>query len=84
MPCILPKKLTKEVSCAALDQVALDQVALQGYTNAQFEVDGEEGGEIVEELYGQDAPPQDQKQSHGLTQVQSIQQGLQQSVRAVN
>lgn len=66
------------------NQAALDQIALQGYANAQFEVDGDDGFEIVDEFYAQDAPPQDQQQIHGLTQVQSIQQGLQQSVRAVN
>jgi hypothetical protein len=78
------KEIDQKSKLCGFNQVALDQVALEGYGNAQFGIDGEEGVEIVEELYGQDAPPQDQKQSHGLTQVQSIQQGLQQSVRAVN
>lgn len=32
------------------NQAALDQTALQGFANAQFEVDGEEGDVIVEEF----------------------------------
>lgn len=78
------KEIDQRSKLCGFNQAALDQVALQGYTNAQFEVDGEEGTEIVEEFYGQDAPSQDQQRTHGLTQVKSIQQGLRQSVRAVN
>jgi len=78
------KEIDQRSKLCGFNQAALDQTALHGYANAQFEVDGEDRLEIVEEFYGRDAPPQDQKQTHGLTQVQSIQQGLQQSVRAVN
>jgi len=61
-----------------------NQAALHGYANAQFEVDGEEGIDIVDEFYAENSQQQDQKQVHDLTQVQNIQQGLQQSVRSVN
>lgn len=80
------KEIDQKSKLCGFNQMALDQMARQGYANVLFEVDGEEGDEIVEEFYGRgrDAPPQDQKQTHDLTQVQSIQQGLQQNVRAVN
>lgn len=78
------KEIDQKSKLCGFNQVALDQTALQGYTNARFEIDGEEGVEIIEEFYGHDVQPQDQKPTDGLTQVQSIQQGLQQSVRAVN
>jgi hypothetical protein len=78
------KEIDQRGKLCGFNQAALDQTALQGYANAQFEVDGEEGVEIIEEFYAHDAPPQDKKQTHALTQAQSIQQSLQQSVRAVN
>lgn len=78
------KEIDQKSKLCGFNQAALDQTALQGYANAQFEVDGEDGVGFVDEFYGQDAQLQDQQQTHGLTQVQSIQQGLQQSVRAVN
>ena len=59
-------------------------MARQGYGNAQFEVDGEEGEVIVEEFYTQDARQQDQKQMPDFRQVQEVQKGLQQSVSAVS
>lgn len=69
---------------AGFNQSALDQMALQGYGNAQFEVDGEEGIDIVEEFYTKSSHRQDQKKVHDVAQVQDIQQGLLQAVRAVN
>ena len=78
------KEIDQKSKLCGFNQAALDQTALQGYANAQFQIDGEEGIEFVEEFYGQDVQSQDQQQINGLTQVQSIQQGLQQSVRAVN
>ena len=62
----------------------LDQMARQGYGNARFEVNSEEGLDLVEEFYAESSQLQDQKQVHDLAQVQDIQKGLQQSVRAVN
>lgn len=78
------KEIDQKSKLCGFNQAALDQVALQGYAHAQFEVNGEEGVEIVDEFYAENSQQQDQKQVHDLTQVQDIQQGLQRSVRAVN
>lgn len=40
--------------------------------------------DVVEELYAGDVPPKNLKNEPDLTQVQDLQQGLQQSVRAMN
>lgn len=78
------KEIDQKSKLCGFNQMALDQMARQGYGNAQFEVDGEEGIDIVDEFYAENSQQQDQKQVHDLTQVQNIQQGLQQSVRSVN
>ena len=54
------------------------------YGNANFEVGGEEGLDIVEEFYTDGANQELNQQTHDLGHVQDIQKGLQQSVRAVN
>lgn len=66
---------------SGFNQAALDQTALQGYANAQFEMEGEEGLGIVEEFYADES--KQQEQVYDLTSVQDIQKGLQQSVRVV-
>lgn len=54
-------------------------MALQGYGNSQFEVDGEDGMNVVEEFYqGGDGQLTDEDK------VFNIQQGLQESVTALN
>ena len=58
-------------------------MARQGYSNVSFEVGGEEGLDIVEEFYSDEAKSE-QQQTHNLNHVQEIQKGLQQSVGAVN
>ncbi|WP_151707279.1 hydrolase or metal-binding protein [Acinetobacter sp. TUM15064] len=78
------KEIDQKSKLCGFNQVALDQVARQGYGNAQFEVDGEEGDVIVEEFYTASNQQQDQKQVQGLTQVQDVQNGLQQSVSTVS
>lgn len=78
------KEIDQKSKLCGFNQAALDQTTLHGYANAQFEVDGEEGIDIVDEFYAENSQQQDQKQVHDLTQVQNIQQGLQQSVRSVN
>ena len=80
---------------AGFNQNALDATARLGLSNAQFEVGGDEGLEIVEEFYVEKSSEADQqpveskaKTKHKLNQddgfVQDIQKGLQGSVRAVN
>ncbi|RSO20847.1 hydrolase or metal-binding protein [Acinetobacter pittii] len=77
------------------NQQALDQIARQGFANAGFEVNSEEGLDLVEEFYMDEATEVEQvqfetknKAKYKLNQtdgfVQDIQQGLQKSVRAVN
>lgn len=89
------KEIDQKSKLFGFNQTALDQVALQGYANAQFEVDAEEGGEIVEKFYVEKSSEVKQQhldsrsktkpklnQDNGF--VQDIQKGLQGSVRAVN
>ena len=73
---------------AGFNQKALDQMAMQCLANALFEVGGEEGLDIVEEFYSEEAnvtaqSPTEQ-QSEEFFHVQDIQQGLRQSVQALN
>lgn len=89
------KDIDQQSKASGFNQHALDLMARQGYSNAQFEVNAEEGGEIVEEFYGEKSSEVEQQhldsrsntkpklnQDDGF--VQDIQKGLQGSVRAVN
>ena len=81
------KEIDKQSKEAGFYQEAVDFVAKQGFANAQFEVNGEEGFDVLDEFYAE--PDQAEvQQSSGLNKpdgfVQDIQQGLQRSVRAVN
>ncbi|MRT38734.1 hydrolase or metal-binding protein [Acinetobacter sp. RIT698] len=80
----MAKDIDQQSKASGFNQHALDQKVRQGYSNARFEVDGEEGKVIVEEFYTQDARQQDQKPIPDFTQVQEVQKGLQQSVSAVS
>ena len=95
----MAKEIDQQSKQAGFNQTALDQTARQGFANAQFEVNAEEGLDLVEEFYS-DA---DETVNQGVVQTQSIarakakskpnqgegfvqemQQGLKGSVRAVN
>ena len=89
------KEIDQKSKLCGFNQAALDQMARQGYGNARFEVNAEEGLDLVEEFYvDENAEPEHSPlepkaktktkftQSKGF--VQDIQQGLQQNVRAVN
>ena len=78
------KELDEQMRQTGFSQKDLDQVAREGFANGQFEIDVEEGPEVVEEFYVEDSQQQDQQQVHYLSNVQDIHQGLKQSVRAVN
>ena len=78
------KQINEQSKAAGFYQEALDHVARQSYGNASFEVGGDEGLDIVEEFYSDEAKPDQHQQAHDLTHVQDIQKGLQQSVQAVN
>ncbi len=87
MPFVQAKEIDEQSKVAGFYQEALDHVARQGYCNARFEVNTEEGLDVVEEFYS-DSELVERQQVEGLKQVdgfiQDIQQGLQRSVRAVN
>lgn len=73
------KEIDQKSKLAGFNQNALDQMALQGYGNSQFEVDSEDGMNVVEEFYqGEDGQRTDEDR------VFNIQQGLQGSVTALN
>ena len=89
------KEIDQKSKLSGFNQAALDQTALQGFANAQFEVNNEEGLDLVQELYvDENAEPEHSLlESKAMTKakltqskgfVQDIQQGLQQNVRAVN
>ncbi|MNE32663.1 hypothetical protein D3C80_1262840 [compost metagenome] len=89
------KEIDQQSKTVGFNQNALDATARLGLSNAQFEVGGDEGLEIVEEFYVEKSSEADQqpveskaKTKHKLNQddgfVQDIQKGLQGSVRAVN
>ncbi|MCR6569465.1 hydrolase or metal-binding protein [Acinetobacter baumannii] len=78
------KQIDEQSRQAGFYQEALDEVARQGYANAKFEVESEEGLDVVKEFYHSDEQEQ-QSQTEGVhTDVRSLQKGLAQSVRAVN
>ncbi len=80
----IAKEIDQKSKLCSFNQVALDQMARQGYGNAQLELDTEEGEETISAFYILDGKQKEQKQVPDLTQVQNIQKGLQQSVKTVN
>ena len=89
------KQIDEQSKAAGFYQEALDHIARQGYGNARFEVNAEEGLDVVEEFYTDEVMESEQtkreskaktksKFNQGEGFVQDIQQGLQGSVRAVN
>lgn len=79
------KQIDEQSKQAGFYQEALDFTARKGFANARFETDIEEGLDVLEEYYPE------QEQNRAMEQqaspeefVKDIQQGLQQSVRAVN
>jgi len=81
------KQIDEQSKAAGFYQEALDHVARQGFANVQFEVNTEEGLDTVDEFYSESELEEGQKivgvnQADGF--IQEIQQGLQQSVSAVN
>ena len=77
------KEIDQQGKQAGFDQVALDQIARQGFANAKFEVHAEEGMELLEGFYLHSDSAVDTEHSAQLSYVQDIQQGLQRSVRPV-
>lgn len=78
------KEIDEQSKQLGFYQEALDQVARQGYANAKFEVEDEEGMDVVDEFYVNGTKPEQHQQTYVLKHVQNIQKGLQQSVQALN
>ncbi|MFN3896526.1 MAG: hydrolase or metal-binding protein [Acinetobacter junii] len=78
------KDIDQQSKQSGFNQHALDQMARQGYSNARFEVNAEEGLDLVEEFYAESPQQQDQKKVNDLTQWKDIQKGLQESVQTLN
>ena len=74
------KQIDEQSKQAGFYQEALDFTARKGFGNGRMDVDMEEGLEVIEEFY---QPVGDQQIEETQTAF-DIQQGLQQSVRAVN
>ena len=73
------KEIDQKSKLCGFNQHALDQAALQGYGNSQFEVDSEDGMNVVEEFYQE----KDGRSTEENTAF-NLQQGLQGSVTALN
>lgn len=67
---------------AGFNQNALDQVARQGFANAQFEINSEEGGEVVDEFFTSEL--NELGQADTAIAFNEIQKGLEQTVQVVN
>lgn len=93
------REIDQQSKQTGFNQEALDQMARQGFANAKFEVNGEEGMDLVEEFYREENQETyvEQVQSEAMARtngkskprqgdrfVQDIQDGLQRNVRAVN
>jgi hypothetical protein len=95
----MAQEIDQQSKQAGFNQTALDQTARQGFANAQFEVNAEEGLDFVEEFYSDENQETNIEQvksettartkakpkpNQGEGFVQDIQKGLQGSVRVVN
>lgn len=83
----IAKEIDQQSKATGFNQNELDQMARQGYANARFEINAEEGLDVVDEFYSDSESVEGQeitgiKQADGL--IQGIQHGLQQSVTIVN
>lgn len=91
------KEIDQKSKLCGFNQAALDQMARQGYGNARFEVNTEEGLDLVEEFYNdkgfesesvqteiKNKSKSELKSHQGEGVVQEIQKSLRQNVRIVN
>ncbi len=74
------KQIDDQAKEAGFYQEAVDFIARQGFANARFEIDVEEGLDVVDEFY----PSEEVQQSKAENTAFSLQQGLQGSVTALN
>ncbi|VXA84850.1 Hydrolase or metal-binding protein [Acinetobacter sp. 8I-beige] len=76
---VMAKQIDEQSKQAGFYQEALDHIARQGLANAHFEMDGEDGLEVVEEFYSDDQ----QQPKSNETNAFDIQQELNGSVVAL-
>lgn len=79
----IAQEIDQQSKGVGFNQAALDQMARQGFANAQFDVDVDEGVELLEEFYSKGESSSEIESVH-LNYVQNIQQGLKQNVKHVN
>ena len=75
------KEIDQQSKQTGFNQNALDEMARQGFANARFEANSEEGLDVVDEFYDKEGNKQDHV--HDLPNVQNIQYELKRSVRVV-
>lgn len=89
----MAQQLDQQSKAAGFIQEAVDFIARQGFANAMFEVQDDEGSDIMDELFGDeqhDVHEQQQSESPNPSKVntadrnRSLKQGLSQSVSNVN
>ena len=89
------KEIDQKSKLCGFNQHALDQAALHGYGNSQFEGNAEEGLDLVEEFYVEESSESEQQSIDSKVKTkpklnrddgfaQDMQKGLQGSVRTVN
>lgn len=89
------REIDQQTKQAGFNQEALDQMARQGFANTKFEINIEDGLDLVEEFYTEEVIESEQVQSDSKTKIkpnfnqcegvsQDIQLELQRSVRVVD
>ncbi|QHH93036.1 hydrolase or metal-binding protein [Acinetobacter gyllenbergii] len=76
----IAKEIVQQSKATGFNQNALDQMARQCFSNARFEVNSEEGLDLVEDFYQSEAAQKSVVQNESF----NIQQGLKSSVTALN
>ncbi|OTG93883.1 hydrolase or metal-binding protein [Acinetobacter sp. ANC 3832] len=61
------KEIDQQSKQAGFNQTALDQIARQGFSNAQFEINSEEGLDVVEEFYSEENQETDTQHAQAET-----------------
>ncbi|WP_151715451.1 hydrolase or metal-binding protein [Acinetobacter sp. TUM15071] len=95
----MAKDIDQQSKASGFNQSALDQTARQGFANAQFEVNGDEGLDLIDEFYSDEYQDTNTDQVQPETSirakakprpnrgdgfVQDVQRGLQRSVSVVS
>ena len=78
------KQIDEQSKQAGFYQEALDFIARQGFANARFETDMEEGLSVVDEFYPEQDQQTHEKQPLSESLAQDMRNNLQQSVSAVS